>query len=213
MQLLHSPIKPNSETKISLAAHFSVSTHTNLCNSAYLHKQDTSSNTCTIALPTFTSPEAFTSRIIQSANLNRFRKAKLFNKYRKKAPSRLWWMNQPKHAVNIIRVGDEWIYYHARHKFSSPASQLVCLPAYQPACLITCPHTEHLLSRLKGDGWGRMKYYFFSREFILKRRCVGFFAVPQSFTASLPNCPDSFYYPLWQAVFLCTCLLKCPSYL
>lgn len=35
-----------------------------------------------------------------------------------------------------------------------------CLPAYQPARLITCPHTEQLLSRLKGHGWGRGEILF-----------------------------------------------------
>lgn len=127
-------------------------------------------------------------------------------------------MNQAKHAVNIIRVGDEWIHYHARHNFSFPASQLVCLPAYQPACLITCPHTEHLLSRLKGHGrrGAEVEYYFFSQEFIFKRRSVEFLysvCLKTSLPPSPANCPASFYYSLWQAAFLSTCPLKYPSYL
>lgn len=121
-------------------------------------------------------------------------------------------MNESRQACcEHYQSRDEWIHYHARHNFSFPASQLVCYPAHQPASLITCPHTEHLLSRLKEDRWGREKYYFFSQKIFLKRRCVEFF-YSVCLTASLPdpfsNCPVWLYYSLWQAAFLSTCLLK-----
>ena len=122
-------------------------------------------------------------------------------------------MNQAKHAVNIIRVGDELIHYHARHNFSFLASQLVCLPAYQTACLITCPHTEHLLSRLKGHRWGRGDILFiFTRIHFEKEMCwVPLPCVPKiSLPPSLVNHPASSYYSLWQVGFLSTCLLKFP---
>lgn len=72
-------------------------------------------------------------------------------------------MNRGRHAVNITRVGGgrvEWTFYHARHNITLPASQLVCLPDYQAGCLITWPHTEHLLSTQKAHGWGRAETLF-----------------------------------------------------
>lgn len=128
-------------------------------------------------------------------------------------PRRLRWMNQAKRAVNTIGVGDEGTYYHVRHNFSFPASQLACRPAYQPACLIACPHTEHLLSRLKGHGWGTGEILFLFTRIHFEKGLNVF-----TLCASSPDCPPPLLtiQPfaialLWLAVFLsnyCTCWFR-----
>lgn len=97
--------------------------------------------------------------------------------------------------------GDEWIHYHASH--SAPffrASQLVCLAAYQPACLITCPHTERLSSRLKGHGrgWGEKLLLFtithFEREMCWvdsKPHCLPPLLTVQPLSINLSDRPSS----------------------
>lgn len=98
-----------------------------------------------------------------------------------------------------------------------------CLTACLSSCLSTClpdylPTYRAPFVQIKG-AWTEgveVKYYFFSQEFIFKRRSVEFLysvCLKTSLPASPANCPASFYYSLWQAAFLLTCLLKYPCYL
>ena len=128
------------------------------------------------------------------------------NKQRKKAPSRLWWMHQAERAANIIRVGgvNEYITIQGTTSLFLPHS--FCLPAYQPARLITCPHTEQLLSRLKGHGWGRGEILFlFTGIHFEKEMCwVSLLGAPRRECCPPPLLtaqPPSITLSLRQAVF------------
>lgn len=85
-------------------------------------------------------------------------------------------MNQPKHAVNIIRVGDEWLHYHAEHNFSLPASQLVCPLAYQ-TCSPDYLHSYRApFVHIKGGTDGaRLKIISFHKNSFWKRDVLSFF--------------------------------------
>lgn len=124
-------------------------------------------------------------------------------------------MNQAKHAVNIIRVGDEWMHYHARHNFSFPASQLglssclsTCLPDYLPT--YRAPFVQ-----IKGTWMGaRWNIISFHKNSFWKGDVLSFFTL----CASKPHClpPPCKLSSLFLLLSLAGCLplyLKYPSYL
>ncbi len=99
-----------------------------------------------------------------------------------------------------------------------------CLTACLSSCLSTCladylPTYRAPFVQIKG-AWtegGRGEILFlFTRIHFQKEMCgvsLLLCASRPPLPASPANCPASFYYSLWQAAFLSTCLLKYPSYL
>lgn len=107
----------------------------------------------------------------------------------------LWTLSEQGKNAHIIMQGTTSLL---------PAAQLVRLPAYQPAGLITCPHTEHLLSRSKGHGWGQGEILFVSTGIHFEKMCwVSLHCIPpKNLAAWLPSQLSSLFLLLFITLYL-----------
>lgn len=161
MQLLHCPIKPKySETKIGLIA---VSTHTNLCKSAYIHKQDAQKHAHSLTHlhkprsdrllnnPVSTQIKTLTGLEKQRSFLTNNVKRPPVDCDEWIKPSMLWTLSEWGMNEYIIMQGTTSLFLPHSLSVFLPINLLAWLPAHIQSTFFC---------RLKGHGWGRGEILF-----------------------------------------------------
>lgn len=119
-------------------------------------------------------------------------------------------MNESSHACCEHYQSGGWM-----NTLSCKAQLLFsCLTACLSSCLSTRSpdylptYRDPFVQIKRGKDGGEAKFYSFSPEFVLRRRCVEVLYLQTSPLASPANSPAFFYYSVWQSISFSTCLLK-----